>query len=87
MSIVQNDLTRCYLCNKKTQLDRHHIYNGGLRNISDRNGFWVMVCRICHRKIHDTPKLAFQLKQECQYKYEESYSREEFMQLARKNYL
>lgn len=84
---MQTDLTRCYSCHKKTKLDRHHIYNGGLRNMSERNNFWVNVCRDCHRKIHDTPKLEKQLKQECQYKYEQSHSREEFMKLVRKNYL
>lgn len=70
-----------------------HIYAGGRRQISEREGFWVYLAPWLHNQsnhgVHgkDGHELDLMLKQHCQMKYEETHSREEFMKLIGKNYL
>lgn len=42
-SILQGKSKRCYFTDTETgPLERHHIYFGvGMRQISDKHGFWV----------------------------------------------
>ena len=74
-------------------LEKHHIYFGpGMRKISDKNGFWVWLTPEMHRGTdgvhgkngHD---LDLYLKRTCQTMYEETHSREAWMELIGKNYL
>jgi hypothetical protein len=70
-----------------------HIYAGGRRKISEREGFWVYLIGRLHNQSDDGVHgknghaLDMKLKQDCQRKYEEKHSREEFMLLIGKNYL
>ena len=49
-SIVQRDLTRCFLCGRRTgKLDRHEPFNAALRQKSKRLGLWVVLCMDCHQ--------------------------------------
>jgi len=85
-SILTNSLEKCYLCPNKKD-DIHEIYAGSKRIISIKNGFCIPICRKCHSEIQSNEEKMLKLKIECQKKYEESHSREEFMKMVGKNYL
>ena len=91
-SILQSEKV-CYLTGSTYNVHRHHIYAGSRRPISEREGFWVWLTGYYHNQsnagVHgkDGHELDWKLKQDCQRKYEETHSREEFMRLIGKNYL
>jgi hypothetical protein len=92
-SILQDNKV-CYATGSTSDLDCHHIYHGwGNRRISDENGFWVWLRHDYHiadstnKTPHNDIETDLRLKQECQAKYEETHTREEFMQLVGRNYL
>lgn len=79
-------------------LQKHHIFGGPLRSISEANGFWVWLIDFNHTGANSNTPLGFkgvhhdrerdlELKRDCQAKYEETHSREEFMALIGRNYL
>lgn len=90
-SILNTEKGICYLCGIYTPTEEHHIFGGGNRKASERNGFKVDLCRDCHNTppfgIHHNRQAADRLKAECQAKYEENGTRAEFMALIGKNYL
>ena len=91
-SILQSEKV-CYLTGSTYNLHKHHIYAGSRRKISEDNGFWVYLIGHYHNQSNDGvhgkngQELDLKLKQDCQRKYEETHSREEFMELIGKNYL
>ena len=91
-SILQSEKV-CYVTGSTYNLHKHHIYAGGRRKISEENGFWVYLRGDLHNQsnigVHgkDGHYLDMKLKRECQAAYEETHSREEFMELIGKNYL
>ena len=89
-SILQNE-KRCFITGSTTGLQRHHIYFGANRRISEENGFWVWLIPEYHNMsdygVHFDKAFDLKLKQDCQRKYEETHSREEFIALIGKNYL
>lgn len=47
------DKARCYLCRKPGPLERHHVFQGPNRSVSEREGCWVFLCRECHHdRVH-----------------------------------
>lgn len=85
-SILTDDFSKCYLCNKiKDHI--HEIYGGRNRKISMINGFTIPLCEECHRKTEEDMSFDKKLKIECQKKYEEEHTREEFIKLIDKSYL
>lgn len=93
-SILQGKSKRCYFTDTETgPLERHHIYFGvGMRQISDKHGFWVWLKPEWHRGtsgVHgrDGHKIDLRLKQDCQRRFEETHTRAEFMAIIGKNYL
>ena len=87
-SILQDEKV-CYVTGSEYGLDLHHIYAGvANRKISDREGCWVWLRHDVHMDLHDRNKeLDYRLKRECQEKFEETHSREEFRRLFGKSYL
>ena len=91
-SILQTE-KECYITGQTMGLHKHHIYAGGRRQISERNGFWVYLAGWLHNQsdegVHgkNGHALDLKLKQDCQRKFEKTHSREEFMKLIGKNYL
>lgn len=97
-SILQTE-KECYVCRKHMGmkavggLQQHHIYAGKNRSVSDRNGFWVWLLPYWHtgsnKAVHckDGAELDLELKQDCQRKYEETHTREEFLELIGRSYL
>lgn len=90
-SILQSE-KKCYVTGLTEGLELHHIYFGtGNRKVSDQNGFVVWLTPTYHRDakkgVHFNREFDLLLKQECQAKYEEMHSREEFMRLIGRSYL
>ena len=91
-SILQGE-KKCYVTGSTYNLHRHHIFAGGRRQISEREGFWVYLIGHLHNQSNDGVHgknghaLDLKLKQDCQRKYEETHGREEWMLLMGKNYL
>ena len=97
-SILQTE-KECYVSRKHLGLcatgglQIHHIYAGKNRKISDDNGFWVYLLPMFHTGLtfavhgRDGAALDLELKQDCQRKFEETHTREEFMNLIGRNYL
>ena len=87
-SIISNE-RKCFLTGyENVPLDRHHVFNGGLRKWADKEGLWVYLWHERHMEAHyKNPDLLIQLKRIGQYYYEKSHSREEFMKHVHKNYL
>ena len=72
-SILQDDLTRCYLCGRTDRkLDRHEVYGAANRQKSKSYGLWVMLCHEdCHQGphgVHSDGAKATKLREESQAK-------------------
>ena len=96
MKSIMQDEKKCYVTKKKPSeyvvLHKHHIYGGNPnRDISEENGFWVWLIPEYHNMsdegVHFNEEFDTALKQECQLKYEETHTREEFMALIGRSYL
>ena len=89
-SILQTE-RECYFTHRTGDLHKHHIYFGPNRKVSDDNGFWVWLIPPLHNRsvqaVHHCRDLDLKLKTECQAKYEETHTREEFMALVGRSYL
>lgn len=90
-SIMQTE-KECYITGSTSNLHLHHIYPGlGFRKASDKHGFTVWLRADWHNMadygVHFNKELDLRLKQECQRKFEETHTREEFMKIIGKNYL
>ena len=90
-SILQDNNEECYICGRRWGLECHRIYAGvANRRISEANGFKCMLCHQCHTGSGGAQyekELNLRLKRECQAKFEETHSREEFRRLIGKSYL
>ena len=90
-SIVQ-DKKACLVCKTTLGLHKHHVFFGrGLRQISDKNGFWVWLCgrhhNLSNEGVHFNKELDNEIKKLTQHRYEEEHSRTEFMRLIGMNFL
>lgn len=90
-SILTNNYEQCYICGSYRWLEDHHIYFSAKRKISEANGFKVPLCHRHHTEtpdgVHFNIKLDRKLKAECQAKFEENHSHEEFMNRIGRNFL
>ena len=43
----------CANCKRETDLVRHEIFHGSLRQKSKAYGLWVRLCPECHMKLHN----------------------------------
>ena len=90
-SIMQQGDPRCYLCGSRVNLERHHVLGGvANRPLSEKYGLWVYLCHNCHTGTDGAQYNREQnqkLKRLAQIAFEARHSREEWMQIFRKNYL
>ena len=97
-SIMDTKPGTCYICGSQTETIRHEIFFGPNRGVSKRNGLWINICPVprCHEWVHthlnvnvdgELIDLDLHLKRECQKKYEETHTRDEWMSLMGRNYL
>ena len=85
-SILTDNLEFCYICGN-VAVDVHEIYSGCNRRMSMIHDCCVPLCRSCHATITYDARISNQLKQECQKRFEEEYSREEFMKAFGRSWL
>ena len=81
---------KCTLCGKLGYMHVHHIFEGSLRKRSERYGMVCLLCPYCHigdNGVHMNEKLNRKLKRAGQRKFEEKYSREDFIKIFGKSYL
>ncbi|WMI81812.1 hypothetical protein [Anaerotignum sp. MB30-C6] len=92
VSVLQGKEKECYITGRTDNLEKHHIYMGKNRKISDDNGFFVYLTLELHKGTHGVHgkhgnELDMKLKQDCQRAFEEENSHERFMELIGRNYL
>jgi hypothetical protein len=91
-SIIQ-DKKECYICNSTYNIEEHHIFFGTAnRKVSEKFGLKVFLCTEHHRGTYGVhgkngKLLDKQLKKMAQRKFEETYTRNEFIRNFGKNYL
>ncbi len=84
---------RCWVCQTTKNLHKHHVYAGGRRRISDREGCWVWLCAYHHTAsdvaVHRCPNADRWLKMMCQAAWEKKNGgdRDEFIRLFGKSYI
>ena len=65
---------QCWICGNPT-CEVHHIYGGvGRRDVSDREGCWVYLCRTHHQGgagVHGRQDLMRHFREDCQRRWEE----------------
>ena len=87
-SIIQPFKDYCFVCFKTIGLEEHHIFSGlSNRKNSEKHGLKVWLCMECHKRVHRDILPNRELKELAQQKFEETHTREEFMQIFGKNYL
>ena len=89
-SILQNN-NACIICGD-TRAEIHHVFFGiPNREHCDEDGLWVWVCPDHHRlsanSFHFNRSMDLKLKRYAQRKYEETHTREEFIERYGKSYL
>ena len=85
----------CWVCHSTQALDPHHCFGAANRPVSEKYGLVVWLCVPDHtgnekdrKGVHFNKPLRFELKQYAQSKFEEVYSRQEFMDIFKVgNYL
>lgn len=91
-SIIQKDMSSCFICGTNMNLHTHEVFFGTAnRKKSIEYGCYCKLCA-CHHNgsnnsVHYNHTLDLRLKQHAQKAFEELYSHEEFMKIFRKNYL
>ena len=90
----------CYICGRITYTERHHIFGGANRKLSEEDGLVVNLCHDCHNEppngAHFNKRTMLYLRQRGQEKYEQrqiaqgmtsEQARQSFMRRYGKNYL
>lgn len=90
-SIIQKDMTKCYICGKPKEAI-HEVFNGYANRIkSIRYGAYVALCGYHHNLsnngVHFDKALDLNLKMECQKALEKKYSHEWFVKTFNKSYI
>lgn len=91
MRSILQDKKECFITHRTYGLHKHHIYGGGNRRISEREGFYIFLIPELHnmsdKGIHFDKGFDLWVKQLCQKEYEKTHTRQEFMDLIGRNYL
>jgi len=86
-SIITSDLTHCIVCGSYYAINKHEVFFGKNRQNSIDNGLVIPLCLNHHNMIHNNIELDAYWKRIAQQKFEEEHSRDEFMNIFKKNYL
>lgn len=90
-SILQGE-KRCFLSGRTDALEKHHIFGGANRRLSEQYGLWVWLNHWHHNEppagAHHNKEVMAYLHREGQKRFEELHgSREDFMRIFGRNYL
>lgn len=91
-SILQPDMSSCYICGKRGALHIHEVFYGTAnRKKSIAYGCYVSLCPEHHNMsndgVHLNKALDNSLKMACQKRFEELYGHEKFMEVFHRNYI
>ena len=87
-SIITNDFTKCYICQRETkELDKHEVFAGRNRQTSMKYGLVIPVCRKCHKLIPKNKTLNQKLHEVGQKAFKKHYKTENFIEIFGKSYL
>lgn len=97
-SILHTEKGTCFLCARlnndfrKKYTEEHHIlFGSGQRDISEAEGLKVDLCPEHHRTgpeaVHNNRDMRELVCRAAQEEYEKTHTREEWMEISRKNYL
>ena len=84
---------KCYICGVYTQLERHHVFGGALRPVSEKYGAVVYLCHYCHNEppqgVHHNKAVREWLQEDMQKKLMQKYSWsvQDFVSRFYKNYI
>lgn len=89
-SIVEEE-QECFICGYKGYLERHHIYGGPNRKLSEKYGLTIHLCYKHHQDsregVHHNAPLMRKLHETGQRAFEKEHNREEFRRIFGINYL
>lgn len=97
-SILKTEKNCCFLCSMLYKdysykyTEKHHIlFGSGLRTNSEAEGLTVDLCRRHHKEgkeaVHNNQEMRELLCRIAQQEYEKTHTREEWMEISKKNYL
>lgn len=88
-SIIQGK-KECLFC-KSQFVEEHHCFGGANRKLSEKYGLKVYLCHKHHNEppfgVHFNKENMDKVRMMAQKKFEETYSREDFMRIFGRNYL
>ena len=87
--IKMQEHRECWHCHTTLTLEAHHCMGGANRPLSERYGLKVYLCHEHHTGgtgVHFNKILMDKLRREAQKRFEQIYSREEFIRLFGRNY-
>ena len=85
-SVFTDNLGFCYFCGLPRQ-DLHELLGGRNRLNSMKYGYVLPLCRSHHNMLHNNVVLIEEWKRKSQEHFEESHSRDEWLEVFKKNYL
>lgn len=87
-SVFFDSLGMCCNCGSMVQLTKHEIFEGRNRKNSMKYGFVLPLCLSCHQKLQENSDFSDKWHKKAQKYFEENYgTREEFLEIFRRNYL
>lgn len=87
-SVFYESLSMCMNCGSMANMTLHEIYEGRNRKNSMKYGFVLPLCVSCHQKLQENNEFSNKWKIKGQKYFEEHYgTREEFLEIFRRNYL
>lgn len=87
-SVFFDSLSMCMNCGSMREITKHEIYEGRNRKNSMKYGFVLPLCVSCHQKLQENSEFSNKWKIKGQKYFEEHYgTREEFLEIFRRNYL
>ena len=90
-SIIQNDLTKCYVCGRPREAIHEVFYGTANRKKSIEYGCYIALCgehhNLSNKGIHFDKALDNYVKAETQAEFEKIYGHEKFIKTFGKSYL
>ena len=92
-SIMVTEKGVCFLCGARVPTEKHHVYGGGRRRLSEKYGLWVYLCHNCHNEppdgVHHNAEKDLALKAQVQIRamYVHHWTVDKFRELFRKSYI
>ena len=83
-------MRKCYFCGSTQWLERHDVFGGACRKLSEKYGLVVNLCHECHNEppdgVHHNADSRHRLQELAQEKFEEVYPDLDFIKIFGRNY-